>query len=852
MKYFLIKAPRNNEYSYENSLTVLSTLNAKRRNQPSILSKLINKNAAINNNSSISLNIISIDAKIHFILGASEESASAIQNSLTAQYKNADIVELKSIKDIGIDTKLVEELKVIELGYKNNYVFPINTIDDFSDIDPLSPFLSLISRAGSKDSTFWLQIIASSTSVSWATKALEHINTLQDTEGNSSNLQQAQANLIKNKIKYKGLEANIRFATNAPSYFDDFKLSFDIFSNSFGNSITQLQSKPRWFGLRRKENIKEAMLYGYPTYNKSIFNILELTTLWHIPNDSINIPNIVWGKNFMIEPPESLPVLSEMTDDKREDYTAFAKAFYKNKERVFGISHEDRLLHTYIVGKTGSGKSWMMNNIIIDDMRKGHGVGLIDPHGQAIQTVLNYVPKNRINDVIVFDPADPEYAYPLNLLDVPNKEQRDLMVSNIISIFYKLYSHSWGPRLEHILRNVLLTLVNTPNATFVDVLRILNDTQYRKKVVADLDDVHLIRFWNREFRSMSDIQRMDAVSPINNKVGQFVSSPFIRKVVAWPRSKINIEKSMNEGKIMLFNLSQGNIGEDNSSLLGSAIVTQIQMAAMNRAKMKEEEIKPFFLAVDEFQNFATPSFAKILSEARKYKLGLTLVNQFTSQIDKKIMDAVLGNVGTLTSFNVGANDATILTKEFGNDITNEDLITLAKYQMISRISINKRSSRPFTCYSLPLPTNTSENIEKILQQSRNNFGVKLKNELTKKEKRKPRSFTEENQTDKRVPESTKKSNRNNHKKKNQKSSKDNTDKHTRNDKDMNVNKLKHDSANNKQDSRSEEQDITQKQKEINENNAKKSDSESTDTKNVKSILPNEISLNNVKEKDIKI
>jgi hypothetical protein len=350
----------------------------------------------------------------------------------------------------------------------------------------------------------------------------------------------------------------------------------------------------------------------------------------------------------------------------------------------------------------------------------------VDPHGDLSQIILDYIPKRRLNDVVYLEPFDSARPFSLNVLEAREGQHKDLVASGIVSIFYKLYGESWGPRLEYILRNVILTLLEVEGATLVDVLKLLSDDEYRRDVVATLQDPVLKNFWEKEFAKMPAAMRAEAVSPIQNKVGQFVSSKMIRNIIGHPTSTLNLVDIMDEGKILILNLSQGKLGEDNAALLGAMIITQIQLAAMGRSYQKEEDRRDFFLYVDEFQNFATQSFIKILSEARKYRLSLTLANQYIDQLDELVQRAVFGNVGTLISFVMGAHDAYIFSKEFGELYTESDLVSLGKYETVLKLSIDGHTSAPFPATTLPLPAVKNDNREKIIKTSKERYGRSIK------------------------------------------------------------------------------------------------------------------------------
>ena len=447
-----------------------------------------------------------------------------------------------------------------------------------------------------------------------------------------------------------------------------------------------------------------------------VLSTKEIASLWHLPSKTLStLQNLSWGTSVLSDSPENLPTAES---PERDTINYFGRTVHKNQIKTFGIKHFDRRRHFYVVGKSGTGKSTLIANMAINDIRNGQGLAIVDPHGDLCDILLDYIPSYRVNDVIYFDPSDQTRTFVINPLEVKNEAQKELVASGIIGIFKKLFAFSWGPRLEHILRNTILTLVNVPDSSFMDVPRILTDREFRAEKLKYIDDPVLLRFWRDEIDNVQPRQLEEAIAPILNKVGQFLSSKTIRNVVGRPKSTIDIEDVMNSGKILLLNLSQGYLGEDSAALLGAMIITKFQIAAMNRVSIKEEDRKDFFLYVDEFQNFATESFAKILSEARKYRLCLIMANQFMSQVPEDIRSAILGNVGSLVTFLVSAQDAPILSKEFSDIYKEPEFTSLANFQILLRLLIDGHASRPFFANTLPLPRSKTERRDKVLEQSR--------------------------------------------------------------------------------------------------------------------------------------
>ena len=452
-----------------------------------------------------------------------------------------------------------------------------------------------------------------------------------------------------------------------------------------------------------------------------MLNVEELATLYHMPSVGVGTPNVFWVNSRKLEPPHNLPLVGTVPDS---ELNVIGETNFRGQREKFGIKTVDRRRHIYIIGKTGMGKSVLLENMIHSDVRSGKGMAVIDPHGDLADAVIDFVPPNRTNDVVILDPSDVSHPFAFNMLEyTDNPHKRNLMASGLLGVFKKMYADSWGPRLEHILRNCLLALVEYPNTSMLGIMRILVDKEYRKKVVSNVENPMVKSFWIDEFEKMQDRMKTEAISPIQNKVGQFLSSPMIRNIVGQVKSTVNIRFMMDTGKIIVVNLSKGKIGEDNSSLLGSMLITKFQLDAMSRADMDEKDRRDFYLYVDEFQNFATDAFATILSEARKYKLNLVMANQYVAQMPEEVRDAVFGNVGTSLCFQVGFDDAEYFSNQFSEEVLPNDIITLPKYNCYTKLMIDGMPSPTFSIATLPPPEFDDEDgrREKIIRLSRERY-----------------------------------------------------------------------------------------------------------------------------------
>jgi len=699
-----LKVPRGNETTPEAAQTFLAALT--QLNSLSRWDRLRGKRSQ-----ALALEIILVNEQIHFAVTCDIELAPFIEAQLQSNYPLV-IVEKKEDPLTNIGSLNAQTLKLT----KGNY-YPLMTYPSFQDIDPLSSVLTILSKAS--EETAIIQFALESLSGSWQTSIVKTLEYgIKNKDGTTSPL--PDANVIREKINFPGFGVSIRLAAKDKQTLSALVSAFGVFARPDGNSLSN--KKP---GFLKKDRSFEYIKARVVTTN-DILNTQELATLWHLPSEKIKTASIVWGNAVLSEAPEKLPVASEMTEEERKTVNFFARTQHKNKEAIFGVKDVDRRRHVWVVGKTGTGKSTLIANMVIDDLKKGRGVAVIDPHGDLCETVLNYVPKNRINETIYFNPADRDYPIIINPLEVNTKEEAELVVSGLMSIFTKVWANVWSARMEYILRNSLLSLTEIPGSTLVDVLRLLSEDDYRNKMVQKMKDETLKSFWVNEFNKMPDKLRGEAISPIQNKVGQFVTSPMIRNILSQPKSTISLSQVMDRGMIFLANLSQGRLGEDNAALLGATLITKFQLAAMHRVDIPESERKDFHLFVDEFQNFATDSFIKILSEARKYRLNLMLANQYMAQIPEGVQKAILGNAGSLVSFAVGADDAQIIHKEYAEVFSQNDLVNLANFQIAVKLMIDGHSARPFLAHTLPLPASVNQNKQRVLEVSRQRWSKRIK------------------------------------------------------------------------------------------------------------------------------
>lgn len=452
-----------------------------------------------------------------------------------------------------------------------------------------------------------------------------------------------------------------------------------------------------------------------------ILNIEELASVFHLPHTNVETPNIVWASNKTAEPPAKLPVITG-NDAIDENISAFGLTNFRGINHQFGMLRSDRSRHIYIIGQTGAGKSGTLELFALSDIYHNQGYAIIDPHGDFAVNNMKFIPAHRLKDVVYFNPADTAFPLGFNPLEVTDPTMKTNISSEVIGVLKRMFVDSWGPRLEYILRYTILALLDRPETTMLDITRMLTDKKFREETLSYCKDTVVLNFWKIEFASWQDKFASEAVAPVLNKVGAFTANPTIRNIIGQPKSTFNIREIMDEGKILVVNLSKGLIGEDNAAILGAFLVTKIQLAAMSRSDIPNvEDRRPFYLYVDEFQNFATDSFATILSEARKYGLNLTVANQYISQMSDTVRDAVFGNVGTMISFRVSADDSPVLSKQFEPQFEPTDLLQMHNRNFIINMVINGEKSPAFSAKTLELPPAQNDNTPLIIENTRRLF-----------------------------------------------------------------------------------------------------------------------------------
>lgn len=699
----------------------------------------------------ISFEIASRDKYIQFYFFVPSHLREFVEGQIYAQYPTAEITQVDDYtEEIALSTEPYFSAGA-ELTLNKNEVYPIKTFQSF-EVDPLSGITSVVSQVGEGEQV-WVQLLVRPEPDIWKTKGTAHISgqksgmhgpfyqivigklfhliaelfgavvrgpSITEVKKEENKKEEKDEGLkgVELKVAKLGFASKIRFVAIAKTP-EAARAKLNAISGAYkqfntlnlnGFVTSDIQEGPEVVATYRARTFEDQGM---------ILNIEELASLYHLPSVSVATPSIVWAGSKTGEPPSNLPLVGSVSP---QEITPFASTRFRAQQQKFGIKLRDRRYHMYAIGKTGTGKSTLLENMIIDDIKEGRGIAVVDPHGDLIQHVLQFVPPERADDVVLFAPGDSEYPIGFNVLENVNPELKNIVASGVVGIFKKIFGESWGPRLEYILRNTVIGLMDYPDATMLGIVRMLTNNAFRKKVIAAIKDPVIKAYFVDEFERYDPKFRTEAIAPIQNKVGQFLSSSLIRNIVGQPRSTINIGEIMDSGKILLLDLSIGKIGEDSAALLGAMMITKIQLASMQRAYIPEEDRRDFYLYVDEFQNFATDSFATILSEARKYHLNLVMTNQFISQMPETVASAVFGNIGTLISFRVGATDAGSLVKEYEPVFDANDMVNLDNYHIYVKMSVDGVTTPAFSAQTFPPRADREGDVADIVRRSQEKYG----------------------------------------------------------------------------------------------------------------------------------
>ncbi|RJQ27439.1 DUF87 domain-containing protein [Candidatus Parcubacteria bacterium] len=636
---------------------------------------------------SLSFEIVGTPGDIKFYVGVPNKYKDMVEKQINGSYPGAQINEVEEYNIFN------EEGKVAFAGLKlksSDYI-PIKTYKDLP-VDPLSTITSILAKMQQGEAGA-LQILIAPCGDDWKGTGRNYVSTVKKREANPEtakySIDQKELEAIDQKLTKPGFKAWVRAVVVSSS-----KESADAHLSNMVSAFTQFSSynsftkeKIRFF----KGMFMTDFIYRYiPLFSKgSLLTTEELATLFHFPNKSVETPHIHWLTARTAPAAANIPTSG----------LYIGKSVYRGISKPIHIGLSDRRRHMYIIGKTGVGKSEFLKDMILQDIKNGHGVCVIDPH-DLIDKLLPLIPPERAEDVILFDPSDTERPMALNMLEAHTEEQKHLVVASILGLMQKLFDpHQTGivgPRFEHAVRNAMLTVMSEEGSTFVEVMRILTDPTFVQELLPKVQDPLIRRYWTDQIAQTSDFHKSEVMDYIVSKFGRFVTNKMMRNIIGQSQSSFNLREVMDQGKILLFSLAKGKIGEENSSFLGLILVPKILVAAMSRQDLPEDKRKDFFLYVDEFQNFATPDFAQILSEARKYRLNLTVANQFIGQMEEDIKNAVFGNVGTVVSFRVGVTDANYLQHEFQPVFSEADLINIEAYHAYVKTQVNGEPVLPFS------------------------------------------------------------------------------------------------------------------------------------------------------------
>jgi hypothetical protein len=686
----------------------------------------------------LSFEIAVLDKRIGFYVWVPQYLKGFVEEQIYAQYPT---VQISTIPDYTMSTeKQFATTLVTELKLTTHDALPIKTFQSF-EVDPLAAITATLAKFGD-DEEAWVQMIIKPAESNWHRRSERYTAGLKGKAGSSATTgllgalwappqtaksesakiteyDQLRASGAETKSQKLAFETQVRIVYRGNERKDSAKLRLQSIVASYKQFNTTYLS-----GFEAKKLVEDPFIvahYRSRAFNRAgyMLNIEEVATLYHLPHTTVETPYILWASAQTAEPPANLPIVGS---EFRGDISPVAATNFRGHNTMFGLPRSDRGRHLYIIGQTGVGKSGLLELLTISDIYSPFGFAVIDPHGDYAQNVMQRIPAERANDVIYFNPADTEFPVAFNPMEVLDPKLKTHTVSELIGVLKRMFE-SWGPRLEYILRYCLLALLDYPEATMLDITRLLTDKKFRNEVLQYLTDPVVRNFWTVEFASWNDKFQAEAVAPVLNKVGAFTANPLVRNIIGQPKSSFNIRQIMDQHKILIVNLSRGLVGEDNAALLGALLVTKIQLGAMSRADVPASQRTPFYLYVDEFQNFATDSFATILSEARKYGLNLTVANQYIAQMSQEVKDAVFGNVGSIVAFRMGADDARSMMRYFEPKFEEYDLVHMHNRHFVVSMTIEGEKVPAFSAISLNLPEQQLDYTQHIIDHSRSLYAV---------------------------------------------------------------------------------------------------------------------------------
>lgn len=650
----------------------------------------------------VSFEIVVVQGSIDFYIVANRAMSTAVTLMLYANFPDAEVLEVDQYNNFDAAPKSAVAFSAKLVGSES---FTLRTASEKHG-DPLNMLFNLLSEVPAEDAVMY-QVL------------MRPIDELVQQEERSSIYGTGEKEILKER-KPK-LHTNIRAL-----YFTTEHTHVTRFSTSFENVFNPFSTERNVLEVKHATDIQKTAdaIMSHELISPDVFTTEELANLFHSPEPQAKIRGIDWVYSRKAEPPMSLPTPENTSP---EDISLFGTSNFHGKQVDFGLHREDRRRHLYVVGKSGVGKTKLLERLISDDIKAGKGVCVIDPHGDLIQSMMLHVPKERINDVVYFSPSDLAYPIAFNPLENVAREFKQQVTQGMIEIFKKFFGGDWTPKIEHVFRFTVLALLDYKHATIMGMQKMLTDRAYRQLVIADIKDAVVKKFWANEFSGWSEKFDNEAIVPLVNKLGQFLSNEMVRNIVAQPKNKVDFKAIMNEQKILFVELSKGKLGEENSSLLGSLLITRIEQEGMARAFIAEKKRKDFYLYVDEFQNFSTRSFDNMLSESRKYRLNLTLSHQYLGQLAKDTRDTIFGNVSSLITFRVGAEDAAYLAHELAPRFGGHDIMNLGVREIYVKMSIGGLVTPAFSARTMDVeePDVPSDWRDQIINASRKKYATPL-------------------------------------------------------------------------------------------------------------------------------